>query len=201
MKGPVQWFRRRLSTFVELRVRNFIEAEKLSVLRDDLSVLRDDLSVLRDDSRMSRNAQSEIRSEFQSFRKEVSEDQRVQALEGIVPPIIDRINKTDHNVQALEAKTKDIGDRHDALSAGFEILASRIRANPFWNSSFEVTSTRDGSFTIGYEGEAVLAMLTLLMLFARHLMNWQMNCPTSLVGYRLLVMRWTWGQAGERCYR
>ena len=147
MKGPVQWLRWRLSTFVELRVHNFIEAEKLSVLRDDLSVLRDDL-------RMSRNAQSETRNEFQSFRKEVSEDQRVQALEEIVPPIIDRINKTDHNVQALEAKTKDLGDRHDALSAGFEILASRIRANPFQNSSFKVTSTRDGSFTIGYEGES-----------------------------------------------
>ena len=154
MKGPVQWLRWRLSTFVELRVRNFIEAEKLSVLRDDLSVLRDNLSVLRDDSRVNMTAQSEIRTEFQSFRKEVSEDQRIPAIEKMMPDVVSRLEDIDGQTQSAVAMTRDVGVRLDVQSAEIRQLASRIRANPFRNSSFKVTSTRDGSFTIGYEGES-----------------------------------------------
>ena len=152
MRGPVQWLRWRLNNFVEVRVRNAINTENVSVLRDDVSVLRDDVSVLREESRSHFNSLSEIRMELQSFRKAVSEDQRLPALEKIMPEVINRLDTIDGLAQAANAVTQDVGARLDAHSAEVRQLVSRIRANPFRNSLSNIVSTRDGSSTMGFAG-------------------------------------------------
>jgi 2-polyprenyl-3-methyl-5-hydroxy-6-metoxy-1,4-benzoquinol methylase len=138
MRGPLQWFRRRLSTFVEVRVRNIVDAENLSGLRDD--------------NRFHTEMQSEIRIELQSMRREISEDQRVPALEKIMPDVISRLEKIDGLAQAATVMTRDVGTRLDIHSADLRQLTSRIRANPFQTSPLKVASTRDGSSTIGFNG-------------------------------------------------
>lgn len=145
MRGPAQWLRWRLNNFVEVRVRHAIHAENVSALRDDVSALRDD-------SRAHVTAQSEIQIELQSFRKVVSEDQRVPALEKIMPEVISRLDKIDGLAQAANAVTRDVGARLDAHSAAIGQLSSRIRANPFRNSLSNIVSTRDGSSTMGFAG-------------------------------------------------
>ena len=145
MKGPAQWLRRRLSNFVEVRIRSAIEAENLSVLRDDLSVLRND-------ARLQSDMQSELRIELQTFRKEVLEDQRIPALEAIMPGVISRLDNIDGLAQAANAVARDVGARSDAHRAEINQLASRIRANPFRNSLSNIVSTRDGSSTMGFAG-------------------------------------------------
>jgi 2-polyprenyl-3-methyl-5-hydroxy-6-metoxy-1,4-benzoquinol methylase len=143
MKGPTQWLRWRLSNFVEVRIRSAIEAENLSVLRDDLSVLRDD-------ARLQSNMQSELRIDFQTFRKEVSEDQRIPALDAIMPEVISRLDNIDGLAQAANAVARDVGARLDGHSAEISQLSSRIRANPFRNSLSNIVSARDGSSTMGF---------------------------------------------------
>jgi len=145
MKNPIRWLRWRLSNFVEVRVRNAINAENVSVLRDDVSVLRDE-------SRSHFSSLSEIRMELQSFRKAVSEDQRLPALEKIMPEVISRLDTIDGLAQAANAVTQDVGARLDAHSAEVRQLVSRIRANPFRTSLFQTVSTRDGSSTMGFAG-------------------------------------------------
>ena len=145
MKGLAQWLRWRLSSFVEVRIRSAIEAE-------DLSVLRDDLSVLRDDTRSQSNMQSEFRIELQTFRKEVSEDLRIPALEAIMVEVVARLDNIDGLAQAANAVARDVGERLDAHSAELSQLSSRIRANPFRNSLSNIVSARDGSSTMGFAG-------------------------------------------------
>ena len=151
MKNPIQWLRWRLGNFVELRVNNALGAENLSVLRDDLSVLRDDLSVLRDESRSQSTVQSEIQINLQSLQKKLTEDQRIPALEAIMPEVISRLNNIDGLAQAANVVTQDLGVRLDLQSAKIGQLSSRIRANPFQNSPLKITSTRDGSETMGFD--------------------------------------------------
>jgi 2-polyprenyl-3-methyl-5-hydroxy-6-metoxy-1,4-benzoquinol methylase len=145
MKNPIQWLRWRLGNFVELRVSDAIGAENLSVLRDDVSVLRDN-------SRVHTNLQLEIQQDIQSFRREVAADQRIPAIEVIMPEVISRLDQVDGLAQEANALTRDIGARLDAQSAEIRQLMSRIRANPFRTSLFEFVSTRDGSSTMGFAG-------------------------------------------------
>ena len=152
MRSPIQWFRWRLSNFVEVRVRNSIDAENLTELRENLNVLQQDLNVLREDARSQSIVQVDLHREFQSFRKEVSEDQRLPALEAIMPEVISRLNNIDGLAQAANVVTQDLGARLDNQYADLRQLSSRIRANPFRSSDFEITSTRDGSSTIGFDG-------------------------------------------------
>ena len=144
MRSPIQWFRWRLSNFVEVRVRNALGAENLSVLRDDLSVLRDE-------SRSQSTVQSEIQINLQSLQKKITEDQRIPALEAIMPEVISRLNNIDGLAQAANVVTQDLGVRLDLQSAEIGQLSSRIRANPFQNSPLKITSTRDGSETMGFD--------------------------------------------------
>ena len=144
MKNPIQWLRWRLGNFVELRVSRAIGAENLSVLRDDVSVLREN-------ARSQSTVQVDLRSDFQSFRKEVSEDQRIPAIEKIMPDVISRLNSIDSQAQAASAMTRDVGARLDLQSAKIGQISSRIRANPFQNSPLKITSTRDGSETMGFD--------------------------------------------------
>jgi 2-polyprenyl-3-methyl-5-hydroxy-6-metoxy-1,4-benzoquinol methylase len=166
MKSPVQWLRWRLSNFVYVRIRSAIEAENLSVLRDDLSVLREDIL-------LQSNMQAELRTDLQTFRREVSEDQRIPALEAIMPEVISRLDNIDGLAQGANALTRevvsrvdnidglaqaansvarDVGVRLDAHSAELSQLSSRIRANPFQNSLSNIVSARDGSSTMGFAG-------------------------------------------------
>jgi 2-polyprenyl-3-methyl-5-hydroxy-6-metoxy-1,4-benzoquinol methylase len=144
MKNPIQWLRWRLGNFVELRVSNALRAENLSVLRDDVSVLQDD-------SRVHTNVQLELQNDILAFRKQVSEDQRIPALEAIMPEVISRLDSIDNQAQAANAMTRDVGARLDLQTAEIGQLSSRIRANPFQNSPLKIASTRDGSETMGFD--------------------------------------------------
>ena len=64
--------------------------------------------------------------------------------------LIDRVNTTDQGVQALDLVSKDLGARLDKNRSELNVLASRIRANPFRNALSNVVSTRDGSSTMGF---------------------------------------------------
>jgi 2-polyprenyl-3-methyl-5-hydroxy-6-metoxy-1,4-benzoquinol methylase len=79
-------------------------------------------------------------------------DQGVQALGALSNSLIDRVNTTDQGVQALELVSKDLGARLDKNWSELNVLASRIRANPFQNALSNFVSTRDGSFTMGFTG-------------------------------------------------
>jgi 2-polyprenyl-3-methyl-5-hydroxy-6-metoxy-1,4-benzoquinol methylase len=151
MKGPVQWFRWRLSQFVEVRILRAVERENLAGLRDHVAGLHAAQSGLRDESREHIKIQSEIRMDIQSLRKQVSEDQRIRAIEIIIPDVISRLNSIDSQAQAVNAMTLDVGARLDLQSAEIRQLSSRIRANPFQNSPLKITSTRDGSETMGFD--------------------------------------------------
>jgi 2-polyprenyl-3-methyl-5-hydroxy-6-metoxy-1,4-benzoquinol methylase len=151
MKGPVQWFRGKLSQFVEVRIFGAVERENLAGLRDDVAGSYSALSELRDECRTHARIQSEIQTDLQSFRKQVSEDQRIPAIEKIMPDVISRLNSIDSQAQAASAMTRDVGARLDLQSAEIGQLSSRIRANPFQNSPLKISSTRDGSETMGFD--------------------------------------------------
>lgn len=138
MRSPIQWLRWRLENFVLLRVSSALGTENLSGLRDEVS--------------KQLNLQSEIRLDLQSLRKQISEDRRIPALEGIMPEVISRLDSIDGLAQAANAVTRDVGARLDVHSAEINQLTSRIRANPFRNSLSNIVSTRDGSSTMGFAG-------------------------------------------------
>jgi 2-polyprenyl-3-methyl-5-hydroxy-6-metoxy-1,4-benzoquinol methylase len=151
MKGPVHWFRGKLSQFVEVRIFGAVERENLAGLRDDVAGSYSALSELRDECHAHTRVQSEIQTDLQSLRKQVSEDQRIPAIEKIMPDVISRLNSIDSQAQAASAMTRDVGARLDLLSAEIGQLSSRIRANPFQNSPLKIASTRDGSETMGFD--------------------------------------------------
>ena len=77
-------------------------------------------------------------------------DQRVQRLEQMEKPILDRIETTDHLLQSLDLLFKEVRCRIEESQNEIKTLSSRVRANPFRNAPILFPSTGDGSLTMGF---------------------------------------------------